>query len=33
MNEKLNHIISSNDKNLIITSSNKGRICVYDALK
>lgn len=31
-NERLNHIISSQDHNLIVTSSNKGKICVYDGL-
>ncbi|CAG8610076.1 15441_t:CDS:2, partial [Acaulospora colombiana] len=32
INEKLNHMISSNKKDLIVTSSDRGRIGVYDAL-
>ncbi|CAG8756847.1 5368_t:CDS:2, partial [Acaulospora morrowiae] len=32
INEKLVHIISAHDRNLIITSSDRGRICIYDVL-
>ncbi|CAG8541891.1 2926_t:CDS:10, partial [Racocetra persica] len=32
INERLNHIVSSQDHNLIVTSSDKGKICIYDGL-
>ena len=31
--DQLNHMVSTLDKNIILTASNKGQICVYYALR